>query len=338
MRRLLLVAFALGCGPQTTHERVVTLPTSPPESETIVRERLISELTEDVLASYDRDEPPEVVTDMVRAEVGGARIGFGPDDLALGEELVKPGVSHGLWRRDPPPVGNGNQLYLASGGDLRSKDLHVVLAADRSAAWVSDELSWRIPACDRTAVIPMRSTELYAHDGDRWILVFQHVSFAQPPQPQPSGAPRRRIKQAVVRDIADPLSAVLQQALGGRSDSAIASDAHLIGPGMTDEWFGKDILHAQVGGGAVRAQDRRIGTIGRTVGKATVAYWVGEFDVDTAVGRVPLRGTFVFEKRSGAWQLVQGHLSQPISDDELAARVFGTAIVSLAPLRLSCGA
>ena len=62
-----------------------------------------------------------------------------------------------------------------------------------------------------------------------------------------------------------------------------------------------------------------------------------------------MRVTFVFEKRrdvaskSGKscasdttdchWLLVQTHMSQPISDDDLTARVFGTALISPKPLR-----
>jgi hypothetical protein len=271
---------------------------------------------------------------MVRADIGGARIGFAADDVVVGDALARP---HSLWRRDQPTTTRGTRLFVDTASELRSKDLRITLAVDRSAAWVSDELSWRLPACGRTAVVPLRSTALYAHDGDRWILVFQHVSFARALQ-VPFDAPRHPIKGAVLRDVADPLSSVLQRALTGRTDAVIGNDAHLIGPELGQDWFGKDILHAQIGNGPIRAQERRIGTIGRTVGRATVAYWVGDFDVDSPGGKVPLRGTFVFEKRGGAWQLVQGQLSEAITDEDLAARVFGTAILSLAPLRLTCGA
>jgi len=36
------------------------------------------------------------------------------------------------------------------------------------------------------------------------------------------------------------------------------------------------------------------------------------------------------------WMLVQSHLSQPISDDELTRLVFGTALISARPLKLDC--
>ena len=338
MRAVALLLLVAACGGEAASGKAATVPATPQtESEELARARMASELTDDILASYERDEPPEVATDMVRPEIGGARIGFGADDIVFGDQLAHP---PSLWRRDPLAPGAAASRMLVDGdSDLRSKDLHVELAADRSAAWVSDEISWRIPACGRTAVIPMRSTALYAHDGDRWILVFEHVSFARPLQ-LPSDAPPRHFKQQVVRDIADPLSAVLQGALTGRGRGVIGTDAHLVGPDVGDDWLGAAILSAHIGNGTVRAQDRRVGTIGRAVVRASVAYWIGDFDVDApgGAGKIPLRGTFVFEKRKGNWVVVQGHLSQPIGDDELAQRVFGTALVSLAPLRLSCGA
>jgi len=54
-----------------------------------------------------------------------------------------------------------------------------------------------------------------------------------------------------------------------------------------------------------------------------------------------LRGTFVFEKRGDSWVIVQGHVSEPITDYALANRVFGTALESVnlesgEALRVTC--
>jgi hypothetical protein len=120
---------------------------------------------------------------------------------------------------------------------------------------------------------------------------------------------------------------------------------------------------------AGRLEDRRVGTVGRAPGDATVAYWVGSYVADIparpgfGAGKVRMRVTHVFEKRpvpardprtgarrscakdpAGAkkapsdcrWQLVQSHMSQPITDDELTRRVFGTALISARPLQLDC--
>ena len=234
-----------------------------------------------------------------------------------------------------------DKLYIDrdSTTELRSKQLRITIAADGKAAWVSDELSWRVAACGHTAVIPLRSTALYAHDGDRWIPVFEHASFARQLRAQVDGSLRGKgLKSESVRDVADPLSGVLQRSLAGRADSTqpIADDAELIGPDL-DAWYGGSIREAKIGTGPIRAggAPRRHGrAIGRS--RDRVAHWIGNFSADTPGGKVRMRGTFVFEKRDDQWVLAQGHLSQPIDDGDLAIRVFGTALVALDPLRLSC--
>ena len=139
--------------------------TSPQNDQTIVtdsdadrRARLRSELQDEVLASYERDELPEVETMMIPPEVGPARIGAGPGDVLFGDD-----VRRLAWSRWPLQIQTGTKTQV------RSKNLRIHLSHDKqvSAAWMSDELSWRIAMCGRTAVIPLRMTALYAHDGDR---------------------------------------------------------------------------------------------------------------------------------------------------------------------------
>jgi hypothetical protein len=133
----------------------------------------------------------------------------------------------------------------------------------------------------------------------------------------------------------------------------------VLGPDITDEWRGDAIARAQL---RLRAEDRQIGTVGRTMDIASIAYWIGDFTVDLPArpgipaGRVLLRGTFVFErremdgskcnehdpdndKRKAArcrWEVVLGHLHEPIDDDSLATRIFGTALLSAKPLEVDC--
>ena len=131
----------------------------------------------------------------------------------------------------------------------------------------------------------------------------------------------------------------------------------LIAPDRDGEWHGTDdISRAQLVDGTLAADDRRIGTIGPSVGTSTIAYWVGNFVADLAerpgvkAGKVRLRGTFVFEKRPAKpgdvdcsnpksechWIVVQGHVSKPIDDINLASIVFGTALISEKPLQITC--
>jgi hypothetical protein len=259
--------------------------------------------------------------------------------------------------------------------DVRSKRLETHLAQDYSAAWVADELSWRIQMCGRTAVIPLRITMLYAHDGDRWVPVFEHMSFARAPEPQRDGSlyGKQIPSQVPSADFKDELSnivgPVLSQSPTRKRVLASGPEAMLLGPDIDTEWHGPEVLDAQITAGpAKKLEDRRIGYVGRSLGKSTIAYWIGNVIADlparpgVAAGKVRLRTTFVFERRRKvkagdrsqlagkscgedssdcSWVLVQGHVSQPIGDQDLANRVFGTALMSPnlesgEPLRVTC--
>jgi hypothetical protein len=241
---------------------------------------------------------------------------------------------------------------------VRSKKLEIQIAADFTAAWMADELSWRIEACGRTAVIPLRITAQYAHDGDRWVPVFEHLSFGRRPAPH-DGPPTKAIKTEVVSgDLRDELSGVLGRGLfrAPHDPQVVSQDpsALVLGPDAGDEWHGPAVLAARLPAG--KLEDRRVGTVGRTPGEATVAYWIGNYIADipasssAPAGKVRMRVTHVFEKRRFGkpdgkakvcgddcrWVLVQTHMSQPITDDELTQQVFGTALVSPKPLQLDC--
>jgi len=153
--------------------------------------------------------------------------------------------------------------------------------------------------------------------------------------------------------------------LADAEDAGRRRGPDLHGPDIADEWHGPAVIEARVPAG--RLEDRRVGTVGRSAGDATIAYWVGNYVADVparpgvSAGKVRMRVTHVFEKRalvrdprSSAprscakdpatrkapadcrWLLVQSHMSQPITDDELATRVFGTALLSSTPLQLDC--
>ena len=206
---------------------------------------------------------------------------------------------------------------------VRSKRLDVHLSTDRSvsAAWMSDELSWRVTLCGRTAVIPLRMSALYAHDGDRWVEVFEHLSFGDVPRATPELVGAKLKPVVASRGLADDLSRTLAPLLFRQSErlpQVVAADPKglaeqdvllpaptmLLAPDPDGEWHGTDDLsRAQVVDGTLTADDRRIGTIGQPAESATVAYWIGNF-VGTLAdrpgvpgGKVRLRGTFVFEKR-----------------------------------------
>jgi hypothetical protein len=343
---LLLVGCSRGPAkrPTTSDQAIVA------DTDLERRQRLIAELQDEILASYERDELPEVETAMVVPEIGPARIGVGPGDVLYGDD-----VRRMAWSRWP--------LQLVAGTDahVRSKALRIHLSHDKqvTAAWMSDELSWRIKLCNRTAVIPLRITALYAHDGDRWVQVFEHLSFGRTPMPTADGKLRGApIREAVVdRALSDDLSRVLHALMSGQADRAKVSVAtgtaddptkpaptFLLGPDPAAEWTGRDGVDAiRLVEGKVTLDQRRVGIVasGRP-DRAPIAYWVGNLVADlvrhpgTPASKVLLRGTFIFERRDDKWVVVQGHISQPIDDIDLASYVYGTALISEKPLEITC--
>ncbi len=365
MRRLALLVLLAGCpgAPAKPPAPIADLG-STAESEVERRQRLLAELTDEILSSYERDDPPDVESLMFSRAVGPARIGVGPGDIYYSPASDP---SNNLLHA---PSRWPLRLERETKSEVRSKHLDIHLSADRqvSAAWMSDELSWRITLCGHVAVIPLRITALYAHDGDRWIEAFEHLSFAQVPAPQvdpQGGLLGKPIESAVAsRKLNDDLSDVLTPLLfhntariaqivsldpnhAAESDPTKPAPTFLLAPDPEGEWHGdQDVATAQlVDTKLIKSEDRRVGTIATSPDKATIAYWVGNFDADVPArpgipaGKVRLRGTFVFEKRAGSWLVVQGHLSEPIYDNDLASRVFGTARISdlqREPLRITC--
>jgi hypothetical protein len=329
---------------------------------------ITTELQNDVLTSYERDEAPDVDTGMIPADIGGARIGVGPGDVLIASEMAR-APSRWPLRVDAPT-------------SVASKRLETHLSRDGSAAWVFDEVSWRIATCGRIAVIPLRITMLYARDGDRWVPIFEHMSFGHAPTPRLGDlyGVRMPSKSVASSDFVDELSSSMSpmlslqpQAAGARV--ATGPEAILVGPDVTDEWHGLDLASAKLAAGPMKTvEDRRIGYVGRSLSQATVAYWIGNVVADlparpgVGAGKARMRVTFVFERRravnnnDGAteserkrreatscaedskdchWVMVQGHVSQPIGDSELATQVFGTALLSGnlesgEPLELAC--
>lgn len=327
--------------------------------------RQYNELEDDILSSYERDEPPELATGMIDPRIGSIRIGAGPDDVHLSSD------------RGRPPGRLPLDVDRSIRTEIRSKHLELTISLDQTAGWMADELSWRIDICGRTAVIPLRITALYARDGDRWVTVFEHLSFGRPLTA--NEAPPRAIKTEVASgDLRDELSGVIARSLFHEPhDPTVAAQsggALVLGPDAGDEWHGARVLAARLPAGTL--EDRRVGLVGRNPATATVAYWVGNYNATLparpggTAGKAKLRVSHVFEKRwfdtpdqptegkscglddnqardpvrrkevddHCRWMLVQSHMSQPIQDEALIGLVFGTAPSSSKPLQFDCSA
>ncbi|MCX5745566.1 MAG: hypothetical protein NT062_24075 [Proteobacteria bacterium] len=351
-RAVVLLAFLAACPKRPPKERIqLADPVTSYDGDPV--QAMKAELADQILLAYQRDESPDVDTATIAAEIGPARIGVGPGDVLISADDFARAPSR--W-----------PLFLGPNAraEIRSKRLSIELARDRSAAYVSDELAWRIPACGRTATIPIRVTALYAHDGDRWVQVFEHLSFAHPPAVDPEGLVGKPFKSATApdRDLVDELSRGVSSDVA-RQGGIVADDATMIGPVVNDSWEGPSAVASIP---ALISDDRRVGLVGRDPASSTIAYWVGNFTMQVpGGGRVRVRGTFVFEHRKRApttvaldapeprrrtlaeraeaafhavnpcatdastcrWTLVQAHVSQAIRDKDLATTVFGASLV-----------
>lgn len=357
---------AAGCRQPTQETSPRNAEPIPIETELERRQRMVGELQDDILAAYDRDDATDIDTSLIAAKVGLARIGVGPGDMLFGDDVRRRASSR--W-----------PLFVEPGTptEVRSKRLDIHLSSDRLvvAAWMSDEVSWRVSLCNRIAAIPLRITALFAHDGDRWVRVVEHLSFGNVPTPTPElyGLPVTPavVSDATARAMLAALAPVLAHDPAGLASAVWLDRQHLaetdllkpsptllISPDPDGEWHGTDdIGRAQLVDGKLEPEALRIGTIGANPSRATVGYAVGNF-VATLVdrsgvegGKVRLRGSFVFEKRAEnhttaidcsnpknacRWYVVQGHVSRPVDDISLASIVFGTALTSEKPLQIMC--
>ncbi len=329
-------AAGLGGCSATTKRALPPLADQISNGDRDPEQALLAELQGEVLESYERDDPPDLETSAL--PIGGARIGVGPGDVLVDRELVN---ASSRW-----PL----MIDASTPTSVRSKRLELHLARDHSAAWIFDEVSWRIPICRRTLVIPLRLTSLYARDGDRWVLAVEHLSTgAELPQEGPligRSLPSAEVSRAIGDEVAKSVSLLLH---GPVPDSPLVStgvEAALVGPAWGQEWHGTDVFSQQLFDGAISVEDRRVGVVGRDPARATIAYWVGNVVATSPSNqRTRLRATFVLERQPGAtsapksahrWVVVQSHFSLPVDDETLAKSVVGSALLSLNPLVAQC--
>jgi len=291
------------------------------------RAAMARELEADIIDSYARDDAPPPPMRQLDPTVGGARIGVGPMDLSAGFELA---ATQRRWRLEVPASGSS---------EIVSKRLEVHIATEGAVGWASDELSWRIVVCGRQVVVPLRYTALFAREGERWLPVVEHLSYAEMPGGGARGPSSTALDPAMSqRALALALDAAAAPLWSPRRpiEATIGVDTIAIGPDLWNELHGEAVrTTALLPGGGAEVVDRRAAAIGTRGTLPTVAYWVGILRAERGA---PLwRASLVFE-RSDRWRVVQAHVSSPIDPVALARAVFGTALTSEAPLEVDCGA
>lgn len=263
------------------------------------------------------------------------------DGLSQDQPVTLIGVTPGdvVTGRRPPEAARDRRLYRVLGPTLLSKNLDVHLSADGSVGWTFDEMSYRVPYQGRTASIPIRNTELYLRDFDRWVLVMQHQSYAVSIDDlrtlASSGAleaPRRFPSRAFEKGSRELIALVGR--LHNESGPIARGDGVLVLlPDRDHELRGSDAAQASSlaalfgAGSTVGLRDYRIG-IGKN---GRVAWMAANLVVRTGTGSsngagvdIGLRGSYVFEKAASGWEVVQMHISAAVPEAELSRRMFGT--------------
>jgi hypothetical protein len=263
------------------------------------------------------------------------------DGLSPDQSVTLLGVTPGdvVLGRRPAEAGRDRRIYRVLGPTLLSKNLDVHLSEDGFVGWTFDEMSYRVPYQGRTASIPIRNTELYVRDFDRWVLVMQHQSYAMSFDDlrtlASSGAleaPKRFTSLAMVKGARDLISLVgkLHNAAG---PIAQGEGVLVLLPDRDHEVRGADAaqtssLAALFGAGTtVGLRDYRIG-IAKGGGVAWMAanlvVRTGVSEGNQAAVDIGLRGTYVFRRGAAGWEVVQMHISAAVPEAELSRRMFGT--------------
>ncbi len=323
-----------------------------PGREQSLRGLLLRELEIEMIEGYDLPTfetavPPTAVS----SKVGAVHLGVGPDDITAGKLL-----SIDRWPLLPLD-DSGFRL-----DDARSKHLEMKLSSDLTAAWVADEVSYRVPGCRageddyKSAVLPLRLTAVFVRDGERWVEVLEHISYPQPVAELVDRATGRATGKKM-RNGRDPRPAVqepigvLQRALAVDLPDderallfASDHDALAMWPDPAHELRGSAVLSAasltrSFDARTIKLETWRIGmspdpTGG--VGGGSLA-WVAAtllLEIDRPHGdevekvKLRLRGTFVLERRSleggPRWQIVQSHVSAPVDDPVLISAISGS--------------
>ena len=260
---------------------------------------------------------------------------------------------------------------------LIPKTLDLYLARDGSAAWIADEIDYRVPHQGREAAIPLRFTAVLIRDIDRWVVVMEHMSYALPFQDTLELARTGALSQLDSmndyiedRNLSRLLSRQAQQQLAARSDAKAKYATELTrryqapapeGPGAyrvpvdskllllpfrSGEYRGKatfsaptlaELLstHSTTAPKVVIDDHRLFVSASKQVAwmAANLTATITLIDPDsTSAGQpgqagtsvtIPLRGTFVFAFDSYGWNIVQTHLSVPVTESQLAGHIFG---------------
>lgn len=239
-----------------------------------------------------------------------------------------------------------------------SKNLELHLSQDGSVAWILDELSYRLPHQGREAAVPLRFTAVLVRDADRWLMVMEHLSYplpteviqelaatgalvspsALPPQ-QESEVRARLLVRHVLRRLTANAEAMryLARMAAEKSERLgrawVYEQRALLWPDPRQEFqdtaFYEAPSLADVFGGmriTIPAGEVRL----FLSESGSVAWLAFNVRATRTGGKDPvtigMRATAVFELDVDDWNLMQLHVSVPITPEQLEMRVLGAGL------------
>ena len=327
------LAAAVPCGLAGCPGRRAAAVTMDPgdvaaEDPELPRDTLMRDLEATVMENYSHLTLGNfgAFRDGLSEEVPVTLLGVTPKDVVVG--------------RRPAGAGRDRRLYRVLGPTLLTKNLEIQLSADGSVGWMFDEMSVRVPYAGRVASIPIRNTSVFVRDFDRWVLVLEHQSYALSidevrgmAAARELHAPRRfdsRTEVAPARELLRLVGQLHNAAPTARLTSVrSAPGTLLLLPARDHELRGADAAHAPSlaalfgPGTTVGLRDYRLG-LGKN---ETVAWMAANLVVRTVINDdqidLGLRGSYVFERGEGGWEVVQMHVSAPLPERDLSRRLFG---------------
>ncbi len=339
--------LAAGCG-ANAKRAAVTAPRTGAPDRLESRADLLHDLEATVLENYNQLSLNnfDAYVDSSARERELLLIGPGPDDVVfgLGEELIAEARAS---------AGEGAAAYAKfdrrplrhSDGRLVSKNLELHLSSDGSVGWMFDEVSYRLPFAGRQASIPLRVTGVYVRDIDRWVLAQEHVSYALDTadilqmalRHDPMVASKTMSSRVEATGVPELVRHIVGRVHNGSPryrarKIASESDTLLLWPDPAEELHGAAAaaspslaqLFTESGGAAqVSVEAQRI----EVARSSRVAWMIALLTVNATVEGTlvtfGLRGSYVLELRDDGWEIVQAHVSVPVSRQELSRRVFG---------------
>jgi hypothetical protein len=303
MRGLFLLTLAACAGankpPATGPEPAAPTPQAPdPKS-------LVEELKLTVLESYRAigSDYSEAYQETLAKGSRNLFIGARRNDVVVGFDVARAIAIHRYFPED--------RLEIVS------QDLTARLSADHTLGWVNDHLSYRVGRGRRQGSIPLRASAAYFHKDARWGKAFEHVSYPRSREDLIADARADRlgtpalIPASVLGADAEAAVSTVHQFLGDGPAPAAPSDFLLIPPWDAEEHQARTVAALFGKGVSVKAQ----GFFVEASPGQTLAWVAANLVLQGPDYSLPLRATWILERRDGEYRAVQMHISVPLPDN-----------------------